>query len=76
MSNIAEKYNEKNKEGTFFFLVNQVIVKGELKDTINIEKKKLRLQRARIFAMNLTTSKKKEARIQTCVFLSSENILS
>ena len=44
--------------------------------TLNIEKKKLRLQRARIFAMNLTTSKKKEARIQTCVFLSSENILS
>lgn len=44
--------------------------------TLNIEKKKLRLQRTRIFAMSLTTSKKKEARIQTCVFLSSENILS
>jgi len=44
--------------------------------TQNIENKKLRLQRARIFAMSLTTSKKKEARIQTCVFLSSENILS
>ena len=38
---LSEKYNENNKEGTFFFLVNQVIVKGELKDTINIEKKKL-----------------------------------
>ena len=41
-----------------------------------IQKKKLRLQGAGMFAMSLTTSKKKEARIQTCVFLSSENILS
>lgn len=44
--------------------------------TLNIQKRKLRLQGARMFAMSLTTSKKKEARIQTCVFLSSENILS
>ena len=44
--------------------------------TLNIQKKKLRLQGAGMFAMSLTTSKKKEARIQTCVFLSSENILS
>lgn len=32
----------KRTKKVLFFLVNQVIVKGELKDTINIEKKKLR----------------------------------
>lgn len=32
---------KRTKKVLFLFLVNQVIVKGELKDTINIEKKKL-----------------------------------